>query len=153
MRVGLNLLHMRYDKNLSEYTLGHGAYFSPQNYMSVSLPVRFYGRGNDDWSYLIGASISHSWSSSDEPYLLGGGDSDGGGFGYYLEAALERRISRRWYVGSAADIHRADFTSPTIFRTTRSIASKRVGMLLTLRQRRQFRIVNLIKLNVVDVCG
>ncbi|NKI17842.1 tetratricopeptide repeat protein [Spongiibacter sp. KMU-166] len=112
LRIGLNLLHLQYDKNLEEYTLGHGAYYSPQNYLSLSIPVRYFGRGSDNWSYLIGGSVSRSWSSSDAPYKLGTGSSDGGGFGYYLEAAVERRISRRWYIGAAADIHRADFYEP-----------------------------------------
>ena len=89
-RVGLNVLHFQYDKNLSEDTLQHGSYFSPQNYISVSLPVRYFGRHGSKLSYLLGASISNSWSSEDAPYLLGTGSSSGGGFGYSLEAALER---------------------------------------------------------------
>ncbi|MDF1693782.1 MAG: cellulose synthase subunit BcsC-related outer membrane protein [Zhongshania sp.] len=111
-RVGLNLLHFQYGKNLSEYTLQHGAYFSPQNYLSLSIPVRYYGRVNDDWSYLIGASVSRSWSREDAPYLLGGNSSSGGGAGYAAEAAVEKRISKRWYLGLAADVQRADFYEP-----------------------------------------
>ena len=111
-RVGLNVLHFQYDKNLSEVSLQHGSYFSPQNYISVSLPIRYYGRYGNDWSYLMAASVSNSWSSEDAPYLLGGGSSSGGGFGYALEAAIEKRVSKRWYVGLAADIQRADFFEP-----------------------------------------
>ena len=111
-RVGLNVLHFQYDKNLSEDTLQHGSYFSPQNYISVSLPVRYFGRHGSKLSYLLGASISNSWSSEDAPYLLGTGSSSGGGFGYSIEAALEKRVSKRWYVGLAADIQRADFYEP-----------------------------------------
>jgi tetratricopeptide (TPR) repeat protein len=111
-RIGLNILHFQYDKNLSETTLRHGAYFSPQNYVSVSLPVRYYGRSGSTWSYLLAASVSNSWSSEDAPYLLGSGSSSGGGFGYALEAAIEKRVSDRWYVGLAADVQRADFYEP-----------------------------------------
>ena len=111
-RIGLNVLHFQYDKNLSEFTLQHGAYFSPQNYLSLSIPVRYYGRSESEWSYLIGASISNSWSSEDAPYQLGGRSSSGGGFGYALEAAVEKRVSDRWYLGVAADVQRADFYEP-----------------------------------------
>jgi cellulose synthase operon protein C len=111
-RVGLNVLHFQYDKNLSEVTLQHGSYFSPQNYVSVSLPVRYFGRHGPKWSYLLAASVSNSWSTEDAPYLLGSGSTSGGGFGYALEAALEKRVSKRWYVGLAADIQRADFYEP-----------------------------------------
>jgi hypothetical protein len=112
MRIGLNILHFQYDKNLSEYTLQHGSYFSPQNYVSASIPVSYFGRSGDTWSYLLAASISHSWSDEDAPYQLGGSDSSGGGFGYSLEAAVEKRISKRWYLGLAADVQRADFYEP-----------------------------------------
>lgn len=111
-RIGLNVLHFQYDKNLTEVSLQHGSYFSPQNYISVSLPVRYYGRFGNDWSYLVAASVSNSWSNEDAPYLLGGGSSSGGGFGYALETAVEKRVSKHWYVGLAADIQRADFYEP-----------------------------------------
>ena len=111
-RIGLNVLHFQYDKNLSEFTLQHGAYFSPQNYLSLAIPLRYYGRSENEWSYLIGASISNSWSSEDAPHQLGGRSSSGGGFGYALEAAVEKRVSDRWYLGVAADVQRADFYEP-----------------------------------------
>jgi hypothetical protein len=78
-----------YDKNLSEYTLQHRSYFSPQNYVSASIPVSYFGRSGDTWSYLLAASTSKSWSDEDAPYQLGGSDSSGGGFGYSLEAVVE----------------------------------------------------------------
>jgi hypothetical protein len=51
----------------------------------VSLPIRYYVRYGNDWSYLVAASVSNSWSSEDAPYLLGSGSSSGGGFGYALD--------------------------------------------------------------------
>ncbi len=112
LRIGLNAMLLAYDKNLSEYSLGHGAYYSPQQYLSLSVPVRYYGRVGDNWSYLLAASVSHSWSDEDPLYRLGEGGGAGGGFGYSLEAAVERRLSRHWYLGLAADIERADFYEP-----------------------------------------
>lgn len=112
IRLGLNFTHLQYDKNLEEFTLGHGGYYSPQNYFSLSIPLRFYGRWGPKWSYLLGASVSQSVKREDPPFNLGGQASNGGGFGYALEAALERRLTDRWYVGLAADIQRADFYEP-----------------------------------------
>lgn len=112
LRLGVNVTHLQYDKNLEEFTLGHGGYFSPQSYFSLSLPVRYYGRWGPNWSYLLGASVSQSVSQEDAPYKLGGEGSNGGGFGYTLEAAIERRVGRHWYIGLAADIQRADFYEP-----------------------------------------
>ena len=115
IRLGVNLSYLQFDKNLEEFTLGHGGYYSPQNYISLSLPVRFYGRWGQKWSYLLGASISQSVNQTDAPYRLGGQASNGGGFGYALEAAIERRIGKKWYLGAAADIQRADFYEPNHF--------------------------------------
>ncbi|MBD2857677.1 BCSC C-terminal domain-containing protein [Spongiibacter sp. KMU-158] len=112
LRIGLNGTHLAYDKNLEEFTLNHGGYYSPQRYDSISLPVRFYGRRGKDLSYLLQLSVSHSTSSLDAPYLLGGSNRSGSGFGYSVEMALEKRISDHWYLGLSADIQRADFYEP-----------------------------------------
>lgn len=111
-RLGVNVLHMQYDKNLEEFTLGHGGYYSPQQYLSLSLPVRVFGRWRDDWSYLLGASVSRSQKKEDAPLGLPGQSSDGGGNGFSVEAAIEKRIAAKWYIGVAGDIQRADFYEP-----------------------------------------
>jgi len=41
LRAGINLSILGYSKNLQYYTLGHGGYFSPQQYASISVPVSF----------------------------------------------------------------------------------------------------------------
>ncbi|MEI8593450.1 cellulose synthase subunit BcsC-related outer membrane protein [Photobacterium sp. Hal280] len=112
--IGTNLLYFDYDKNLSEYTLGSGGYYSPQRYVSLSVPVNYYGRYNSSWSYLVSASVSNSWSREDAPYQSDGESDTGGGFGfgYSLEGALEKRVSSRWYVGVALDLQRSDFYEP-----------------------------------------
>lgn len=78
----------------------------------MSLPIRYYVLYGNDWSYLVAASVSNLWSGEDAPYLLGSGSSSDDAFGYALEAAVEKRVSKRWYVGLAADIQRADFFEP-----------------------------------------
>ncbi|MGF1805402.1 BCSC C-terminal domain-containing protein, partial [Aliivibrio sifiae] len=94
---------------------GNGGYYSPQKYTSVSIPVNYYERLNDGFSYLISGSVSNSWTEEDGPYIDGspnGSSSTGGGFGFSLEAAAEQRISKRWYLGAAVDIQRSDFYEP-----------------------------------------
>ncbi|QUJ69652.1 BCSC C-terminal domain-containing protein (plasmid) [Photobacterium sp. GJ3] len=112
LSIGTNLLFFHYDKNLSEYTLGSGGYYSPDRYFSVSIPVNYYGRYDNSLSYLVSASVSNSWSQLDAPYQSDGADSTGGGFGYSLEAAVEKRVSRRWYLGASLDLQRSDFYEP-----------------------------------------
>nr|WP_246386580.1 cellulose synthase subunit BcsC-related outer membrane protein [Litorivivens lipolytica] len=115
IQVGVNLMHLQYDKNLINRGLDNAGYFSPQNYVSVSLPVRYFGRSGHDFSYMVGASVSHSWSREDEPFGYGEGSSSSKDFGFTVEAAVEKRISDHWYLGAAADIQRADFYEPNHF--------------------------------------
>lgn len=113
--VGLNALYFNYEKNLSEYTYGSGGYFSPQRYVSVSLPVNYYQRVGTTWSYSLSASVSHSWSQEDGEYNSIEASSKGGGLGFSLEAAIEKRVSKHWYLGAAVDIQRSDFYEPNHF--------------------------------------
>ncbi len=113
LSLGLNLMYLNYDKNLSEYAYGNGGYYSPQQYFSVSIPVNYYERLNDGFSYLVSGSVSNSWTTEDAPYGLStDASTQGGGSGFSLEAAAEQRISKRWYLGAAVDIQRSDFYEP-----------------------------------------
>ncbi|WP_050905087.1 cellulose synthase subunit BcsC-related outer membrane protein [Vibrio campbellii] len=116
LSIGTNLMYLDYEKNLGEYTLGHGGYYSPQSYFSVSLPVNYYGRYNSTWSYQLSASISNSWTQEGAPYLSTGDTSEsGGGFGASLQAAVEKRVSKRWYLGALVDLQRSEFYTPNHF--------------------------------------
>ncbi|WP_298769576.1 cellulose synthase subunit BcsC-related outer membrane protein [uncultured Shewanella sp.] len=115
LSTGLNLMYLQYDKNVSEYTLGHGGYYSPQRYFSVSLPVNYYGRYQDTWAYWLRASVSQSWSQEDGPFLTPLSGSSGGGFGYAFLGAIEKRVSKKWYIGMSMDIERSDFYEPNHF--------------------------------------
>jgi hypothetical protein len=113
LSLGLNLMYLNYDKNLSEYAYGNGGYYSPQQYFSASIPVNYYERLNDGFSYLVSGSVSNSWTIEDAPYRLSTADStEGGGFGFSLQAAAEQRISKRWYLGASIDVQRSDFYEP-----------------------------------------
>jgi cellulose synthase operon protein C len=117
LRIGLNITHLRYDKNLSQISLWQGDYFSPQNYTSLSLPLRLFGTKEETLSYQLGASINQAVKQQDSPYGAQGRKSkSGSSFGYALEAAIEKRISRHWYIGATADIRRSDFYDPNHFQ-------------------------------------
>ncbi|WP_213991329.1 cellulose biosynthesis protein BcsC [Sodalis sp. dw_96] len=65
LRPGINITFMDYDKNLSYYSYGQGGYFSPQNYISVSLPVN-YSQKYDDWDLNLGGSVGYQSYTQDK---------------------------------------------------------------------------------------
>ncbi len=69
--VGLNNMIWHYDRDLSGYTLGQGGYYSPQEYLSFSVPVTWRQR-TENWSWELGASLSmsHSRTASEPSYPL-----------------------------------------------------------------------------------
>ncbi|WP_342593809.1 cellulose synthase subunit BcsC-related outer membrane protein [Salinicola lusitanus] len=75
LQIGVNLGYMGYDKNLRYFTYGHGGYFSPQDYVSLSLPISYRQR-QDKWTYH--ASIApgfQSYSEDDADYFPEDGDA------------------------------------------------------------------------------
>lgn len=65
LRTGINVTFMDYDKNLSYYSYGQGGYFSPQNYISVSLPMDFTQKFQD-WNLTVGGSVGYQSYSQDK---------------------------------------------------------------------------------------
>lgn len=62
LRAGVNLTYFTYDENLRRFTLGHGGYFSPQDFFSFSIPVEYTAR-KGKVSYAIGGAVGvQSWS-------------------------------------------------------------------------------------------
>ncbi|WP_445673556.1 cellulose synthase complex outer membrane protein BcsC [Pseudomonas ceruminis] len=134
MRVGLTLMHWRYDKDLGGYSLGQGGYYSPQRYQSVGVPVSYAWR-NYDWSFLVEGSVSWSRAHSDSSRLypdsrisrklLARYDvvesnidatvdaSDSTGLGYRLHGAVERRLSDHWAMGAGFDWQHSDDYAPS----------------------------------------
>lgn len=137
LTIGMNAMHWRYQKDLGEYTLGHGGYYSPTRYSSVSLPVSYAWR-NPDWSFLVegsvSRSVSHTGGTSYYPVAniisgplvalkrLGVGNgsfaqdnnipgSSGGGLGYSVRGVVERRLGNHWVIGGGVDLqHGEDYT-------------------------------------------
>jgi hypothetical protein len=57
IRVGLDLTYESYAKNLGNFTLGQGGYFSPQRYLSALVPVTYRGKVGDDFTYETTAAL------------------------------------------------------------------------------------------------
>ncbi|HEA1025500.1 TPA: cellulose biosynthesis protein BcsC [Escherichia coli] len=129
--IGLNNMIWHYDKDLSDYSLGQGGYYSPQEYLSFAIPVMWRER-TENWSWELGASgsWSHSRTKTMPRYPLmnliptdwqeeaARQSNDGGssqGFGYTARALLERRVTSNWFVGTAIDIQQAKDYAPSHF--------------------------------------
>ena len=65
LQTGLSVSWMDYAKNLSYFTFGQGGYFSPQNYVSVSLPIDF-SQKIDNWKLSIGGSVGYQSYTQDK---------------------------------------------------------------------------------------
>ncbi|MCA1178530.1 MULTISPECIES: cellulose synthase complex outer membrane protein BcsC [unclassified Pantoea] len=122
--VGLNSMLWHYQKDLSDYTFGQGGYYSPQQYFSLAVPVTYRQR-TENWSFDLGGSVSWSQSQTDgqQRYPVNPGftlasnptsdSSSGNGFGYTLQAVVERRVTPHWSVGLAMDIQQAKDYTPS----------------------------------------
>lgn len=129
--IGLNNMIWHYDKDLSGYSLGQGGYYSPQEYLSFSVPVMWRQR-TEHWSWELGGSVSwsHSRTKTMPRYPLinlipedfqdeartqtnDGGSSQG--FGYTARALIERRVTSNWFIGTAIDIQEAKDYTPSHF--------------------------------------
>ena len=97
LTTGLDVAYFAYDKNLRNFTLGQGGYFSPQTYIGASIPLDYRERiGN--WAYRLGGSIglAHFREKSEAIYPGNGG----------LQALLESQAA-------------ADATIPTRYASQR----------------------------------
>ena len=135
LRGGLNLMTWHFDKNLEEFTFGHGGYYSPQAYASISVPVSYYGR-KERWSWEVRGSVSYSYSRIDDspffpndpalqaeaerlepvtgitPFYEG---SASNGSGYAFSGVVEYRVNPYLHVGASMSVERSDFYTPNHF--------------------------------------
>ncbi|MGK3144020.1 cellulose synthase complex outer membrane protein BcsC [Pantoea sp. C2G6] len=122
--VGLNSMLWHYQKDLSDYTFGQGGYYSPQQYLSFSVPVTWRQR-TENWSFDLGGSLSwsHSKTAAQRRYPVNPGfslasnptsdSSTGGGIGYTAQAVVERRVTPHWFIGAGVDIQQAKDYTPS----------------------------------------
>jgi Flp pilus assembly protein TadD len=131
--VGASLLHWAYKYNLSEETWGHGGYYSPQNYLGVSVPFSYDARWGNDFVYRLKTGVSYSQTKTqaidffpNDPNLQEEafvrqletgvnpafeGDTSSG-VSYNLEGSFEYRITPHWFFGGYVAIDRSDFYEP-----------------------------------------
>lgn len=141
MTIGVNGMYWRYDRDLGNYTLGQGGYYSPQRYASIGFPVT-YAQRTGDWSFSLRGSVSRSVAkSNDESFYPLGGPIAGplaelqglgvtpagfraanistggtsGDWGYSLGAVVERRLSSHWVLGAGFDLQRGQDYTPSRF--------------------------------------
>ena len=120
VKTGLNVSWMDYSKNLSHFTFGQGGYFSPQNYISVSLPVD-YTKKFDNWKLSLGGSVGYqsytqdssdyfptksTWQSQLEDLADAGfakearyESSSENGIGYTFRAAADYNVNKQMTIG------------------------------------------------------
>ena len=131
--VGASLLHWAYKYNLSEETFGHGGYYSPQNYVGLSIPLSYDARWGNDFVYRLKTGISYSQTDTqaidffpNDPDLQNEAfirqletgvnpsfESDSSsGVSYNLEGSFEYRATPHWSFGGYLAIDRSDFYEP-----------------------------------------
>lgn len=136
MRLGLTGMYWHYDKDLGDYSLGQGGYYSPQHYYSLGVPASYAWR-NSDWSVLLEGALGWSYAVIDdseryplqrlvarplaeimaqsEPAAFGqenfrqdGGRSDA--LSYRAQALVERRLSDHLVLGGGFTLqHSRDY--------------------------------------------
>ena len=132
LTVGMNAMLWRFSENAGEYTLGHGGYYSPQRFASVSLPVAFSAR-SARLSYTVRGALSSSRSSTaaadyfptrpdlqTQALALAAGNgidprygaSSGHGVGRSLSAAFEYQMHPKLFVGGRFEIDRSSDYAP-----------------------------------------
>lgn len=66
---GINFTSMGYSENLRYFTFGHGGYFSPQTYFSVTVPLALEGRSGRLSYHVRGALGVQAFNEDDAPYF------------------------------------------------------------------------------------
>ena len=126
VNLGVTFSYWRFKENETNYTFGHGGYYSPQNYTSLSLPIEWAGRKNK-LSYLLRGSVSFSQSqekdmnyyptdnalqnSSAPGHSVYSGGS-GSGTGYALRLAAEYQATPHLAVGGRVEVERSAYYEP-----------------------------------------
>ncbi len=57
VRVGTDLVYFGFDKNLGNFTIGNGGYFSPQQFFAALFPINYKQQLTPDLSYAVGGSV------------------------------------------------------------------------------------------------
>ena len=126
LSLGVTGMHWNFSQNVGEYSFGHGGYYSPERYRSLSLPLS-YGQRGVLWSFTVRAALSRSWSQGAaglqfpaDPQLqdlvgtLGySASAPGRSVGRSLATSVEYQMSPQLFVGGKFDFVRSVDYSPT----------------------------------------
>ncbi|MBI4909626.1 MAG: BCSC C-terminal domain-containing protein [Acidobacteria bacterium] len=70
LTAGFNLTGLHYEKNLRYFTLGHGGYFSPQQYILANVPIQWRGVYGQKIQYLLNGSFgAQHFQEESSPYF------------------------------------------------------------------------------------
>lgn len=127
--AGVTLQYLAHNKNLAEYSWGHGGYYSPKSSVTLSLPIEWTGRAQAwTWRLQGSASVSHTSSSRSDLYpgaahplalsnQSGYYSSNGGsGTSWALQAAIERQLNNNVAIGAKLGIDRSENFAPNQFQ-------------------------------------
>ncbi len=122
--TGLGTMVWHFKEDAGEFTFGHGGYYSPQQYASLSLPLT-YAQRYTRFSYVVRGSVFTSWSQTNAaPYFptssalqAAAGNptyqaSSGPGSGYSAIAAWEYQVTPHLFVGNRLEIERSPYYAP-----------------------------------------
>ncbi len=136
LTVGATAMLWRFSENAGEYTFGHGGYYSPRSYRSLSFPVAYAWR-DELMSFSVRAAVSVAWSESRrapfyptdpalqaqaealvpvsfvDPFYAGG--NNGRSFGRSLAAAAERQVAPGIFIGARMELERSTNYTPNRF--------------------------------------
>ncbi|RUR23352.1 cellulose synthase complex outer membrane protein BcsC [Legionella qingyii] len=125
--IGLTNMVWHYDKNLYGFNIGQGGYYSPDFFLSFTVPIN-YRRRVANWSYELGGTVTWSRAVTQDlvsyplPNLIPNFDTTqnsiqtGGpsvGYGYSYHALIERRLGSHFIIGGLVDIQQSTDYTPS----------------------------------------
>jgi len=130
LSVGLTGMDWHFSDNVGEYSFGHGGYYSPKSYTSLSTPVT-YAQRFARFSYSVRAAVSASRSTTDPAVFYptdgamqaaavakgidasyAGSDGTSKGRGRSFHLGWEYQIDSRLFVGGRVEIERSENYTP-----------------------------------------
>lgn len=114
LQSGLELIVSSYKRNLSEYQLGHGGYYSPRYSLQTGW-VGVYDKSWQDVNWHLEGGLGYNWSrvagapgnplTDAQPGAIPA--SHGSGVVYRMLVDANRAVSRQWKVGIWTEIQKA----------------------------------------------
>jgi cellulose synthase (UDP-forming) len=134
LTLGLSATGMHYDKNSNFFTLGHGGYFSPQQYAVGAVPISWTGH-QPHVTFEISASAGYQYIVEDSalyfPTRAASGQPtyDGSkqqGVNYNVSARVDYHIAPHWYLGSFVSANNARAYQKTAAGVTLTFLAQRL---------------------------